>query len=59
VLTALNFVLTLEEPSRFAKSRMIGAYLGLVSATSTLTKMAFSWKSSFLELGSRKLSCHF
>jgi transposase len=31
-LTALTFVLTLEDPSRFAKSRMVGAYLGLVPA---------------------------
>ena len=29
VLTALGFVLTLEDPSRFAKSRTVGAYLGL------------------------------
>jgi transposase len=29
-LTALTFVLTLEDPSRFAKSRAVGAYLGLV-----------------------------
>lgn len=28
-LTALAYVLTLEEPERFAKSRMAGAYLGL------------------------------
>ncbi len=28
-LTALGFVLTLEDPSRFAKSRTVGAYLGL------------------------------
>jgi transposase len=33
VLTALTFVLTLEDPSRFAKSRSVGAYLGLVPAT--------------------------
>jgi transposase len=33
VLTALTFVLTLEDPSRFAKSREVGAYLGLVSAS--------------------------
>src|SRR5918995_4740923 len=33
MLTALSFVLTLEDPSRFAKSRMVGAYLGLVPAT--------------------------
>jgi len=32
-LTALAFVLTLEDPSRFAKSREVGAYLGLVPAT--------------------------
>ena len=32
VLTALTFVLTLEDPSRFAKSRAVGAYLGLVPA---------------------------
>jgi transposase len=32
VLTALTFVLTLEDPSRFAKSREVGAYLGLVPA---------------------------
>jgi transposase len=31
-LTALSFVLTLEDPSRFAKSRSVGAYLGLVPA---------------------------
>lgn len=29
-LTALGFILTLEEPSRFAKSRDVGPYLGLV-----------------------------
>lgn len=29
-LTALTFVLTLEDPQRFAKSRAVGAYLGLV-----------------------------
>jgi transposase len=28
-LTALTFVLTLEDPRRFAKSRAVGAYLGL------------------------------
>lgn len=28
-LTALGFVLTLEDPDRFAKSRTVGAYLGL------------------------------
>jgi transposase len=33
-LTALTFVLTLEDPYRFAKSRSVGAYsLGLVPAT--------------------------
>ncbi len=32
VLTALTFVLTLEDPSRFAKSRSVGAYLGLIPA---------------------------
>jgi transposase len=32
VLTALSFVLTLEDPHRFAKSRSVGAYLGLVPA---------------------------
>jgi transposase len=32
VLTALTFVLTLEDPSRFAKSRSLGAYLGLIPA---------------------------
>jgi transposase len=31
-LTALTFVLTLEDPSRFAKSRSVGTYLGLVPA---------------------------
>src|SRR5215212_181284 len=31
-LTALTFVLTLEDPYRFEKSRMVGAYLGLVPA---------------------------
>jgi len=31
-LTALSFVLTLEEPYRFEKSRSVGAYLGLVPA---------------------------
>ncbi len=29
-LTSLTFVLTLEDPQRFAKSRSVGAYLGLV-----------------------------
>jgi transposase len=32
-LTALTFVLTLEDPYRFEKSRSVGAYLGLVPAT--------------------------
>jgi transposase len=32
-LTALAFVLTLEDPSRFAKSRQVGPYLGLVPTT--------------------------
>lgn len=32
-LTALAFVLTLEDPSRFAKSRQVGPYLGLTPAT--------------------------
>ena len=31
-LTALTFVLTLEDPYRFEKSRCVGAYLGLVPA---------------------------
>jgi transposase len=31
-LTALTFLLTLEDPYRFAKSRAVGAYLGLVPA---------------------------
>lgn len=31
-LTALTFVLTLEDPYRFGKSRTVGAYLGLVPA---------------------------
>jgi transposase len=31
-LTALTFVLTLENPYRFEKSRTVGAYLGLVPA---------------------------
>src|SRR5687768_17837619 len=29
-LTSLTFVLTLEDPGRFEKSRSVGAYLGLV-----------------------------
>src|SRR5215208_7107933 len=33
-LTALTFVLTLEDPYRFEKSRSVGAYLELVPATS-------------------------
>jgi transposase len=32
-LTALTFVLTVEDPYRFEKSRTVGAYLGLVPAT--------------------------
>jgi transposase len=32
-LTALTFVLTLEDPYRFKKSRSVGAYLGLVPAS--------------------------
>ena len=32
-LTALAFVLTMEDPHRFDKSRSVGAYLGLVPAT--------------------------
>ncbi len=31
-ITALTFVLTIGEPGRFAKSRVVGAYLGLVPA---------------------------
>jgi len=31
-VTALAFLLTLEDPERFAKSRSVGAYLGLVPA---------------------------
>jgi transposase len=33
-LTALTFMLTLEDPHRFERSRSVGAYLGLVPATS-------------------------
>lgn len=33
-LTALTFVLVIEDPCRFAKSRDVGAYLGLVPARS-------------------------
>jgi transposase len=32
-LTALTFVLTLEDPHRFERSRSVGAYLGLVPST--------------------------
>jgi Transposase IS116/IS110/IS902 family len=32
-LTALTFVLTLEDPYRFERSRSVGAYLALVPAT--------------------------
>jgi transposase len=32
-LTALAFVLTLEDPHRFEKSHSVGAYLGLVPAS--------------------------
>src|SRR5215217_7776330 len=32
-LTALTFVLTLEDPQRFKRSRSVGAYLGLVPAS--------------------------
>jgi transposase len=32
-LTALTFVLTLEDPQRFARSRSVGAYLGLAPGT--------------------------
>jgi transposase len=32
-LTALAFVLTLEDPYRFEESRSVGAYLGLVPTT--------------------------
>jgi transposase len=32
-LTALTFVLTLENPYRLEKSRSVGAYLGVVPAT--------------------------
>jgi transposase len=32
-LTALAFVLTIEDPHRFERSRSVGAYLGLVPAT--------------------------
>ena len=33
LLTALSFVLTIEDPHRFERSRSVGAYLGLVPAT--------------------------
>lgn len=33
VLTALVFVLTLDDPHRFSRSRSVGAYLGLVPAS--------------------------
>ena len=33
ILTALTFVLTLEDPYRFEKNRSVGAYLGLVPAS--------------------------
>ena len=32
-LTALTFVLSLEDPYRFERSRSVGAYLGLVPAS--------------------------
>jgi transposase len=32
-LTALSYVLTLEDPQRFSKSRTVGAYLGLIPGT--------------------------
>jgi transposase len=32
-LTSLAFILTLEDPKRFERSRTVGAYLGLVPAT--------------------------
>jgi transposase len=32
MLTALTFVLTLEDPKRFSNSRAVGAYLGLTPA---------------------------
>ena len=32
MLTALTFVLTVDDPHRFEKSRSVGAYLGLVPA---------------------------
>jgi transposase len=38
VLTALTFVLTLEDPYRFEKSRTVGTYLGLVPATDHRTE---------------------
>lgn len=34
VLTALTFILTLEDPQRFTKSRKVGAFLGLRARTS-------------------------
>jgi transposase len=33
VLTALTFVLTVEDPYRFEKSQTVGGYVGLVPAT--------------------------
>lgn len=33
VLTSLGYVLTIEDPARFSKSRMVGAYLGLTPGT--------------------------
>ena len=40
VLTALVFVLTLDDPHRFARSRSVGAYLGLVPASRNSGKLA-------------------
>ena len=40
-LTALTFVLTVEDPYRFEKSRSVGAYLGLVPATDRSGEVRF------------------
>ena len=39
-ITALTFVLTIENPGRFPKNREVGAYLGLVPAAARLGERA-------------------
>jgi transposase len=48
-LTALTFVLTLEDPYRFERSRSVGAYLGLVALPEISRETEIPVRSTSLE----------